>query len=168
MLRDKTTSESRPSGKMGMDIARLAGPNYPQIDPLTICQEGAEKLWADLDRSKSPVQTIFNAASLRKRHMSWPQCLLVFFFKQSISTTTLLKVWTDAFLAWVFKWRSRCSIHSGGFLKSSVSKKVKIHEPPFIDRYLNGSVFLLSGIQMGHYFDSTKKISDLVDQHHFN
>ena len=67
---------------------------------------------------------------------------------------------------WVDFWC--CSIHSGGFLKSSVSKRVKIHEPPFIDRYLNGSVFLLLGIQMGHYFDSTKKISNIVDQYHFN
>ena len=33
---------------------------------------------------------------------------------------------------------------------------------PFIDRYLvNGSIFLLWNIQMCHYFDSTKKISDL-------
>ena len=34
--------------------------------------------------------------------------------------------------------------------------------------YLNGSVSLLLGIQMGHYFHSTKKISDVVDQYHFN
>ena len=51
------------------------------------------------------------------------------------------------------KYNCEISIHWGGFLKSSVSKWVKIHEFVLIDRYLNGSVFLLSGIQMGHYFD---------------
>ena len=51
---------------------------------------------------------------------------------------------------------------------SSVSKSVEIYEPPFIDWYLNGSVFLLLGIQIGRYFDSTKRIYDLVDQYHFN
>ena len=50
----------------------------------------------------------------------------------------------------------------GGFLTFSVSKRVKIHEPPFIDRYLNGSVFLLLGIQMGHYFDSKRKYPILL------
>ena len=42
-----------------------------------------------------------------------------------------------------------CSIHLSGFLKYSISKRVKIHEPPFIDRYLiNGSIFLLWSISI--------------------
>ena len=55
------------------------------------------------------------------------------------------------------------------FQKCSVSKRVKIYQPPFIDRYLNGSLFHLSvGTQRVLILTQPTKHLHLVDHCHFN
>ena len=91
----------------GGDVARLAGPNYPQIDPLTIRQKGVEKLLADLDPSKASGPDHIHCRFLKETaHELAPVFTCI--FKQSIATATLPKVWTDAYVAPVFKKGPRC------------------------------------------------------------
>ena len=118
-LKDKITSASRPSRKIGISlapsspkllgggVARLASPNYSQIDPLTIRQKGVEKLVADLDPSKVSWPDHIHFRFLKEMaHELAPVFTCI--FKQSIATATLLKVWTDAYVAAVFNRGPRC------------------------------------------------------------
>ena len=107
-------------------VARLDGPNYPQIDPLMIRQKGVEKLLADLDPSKPSCPDHIHCR-FRKEPVHELAPVFTCIFKQSIATATLPKVWTEAYVAPVFKRGPRC-MHENDRPVSLTSVPCKILE----------------------------------------
>ena len=87
--------------------ARLYGPNYPAIKPLTIDQYGVEKLLQGLNFGKASGPDNLLCRLLRElAHELAP--ILTCIYKQNIETSTLPSVWTKSFVALVFKKGARC------------------------------------------------------------
>ena len=63
----------------GGDVARLAGPNYPQIDPLTIRQKGVEIFLADLDPSKASGPDHIHCRFLKETAHEIGPCVYLYF-----------------------------------------------------------------------------------------
>ena len=91
----------------GEDTAKLAGPNYPLIDQLTINQEGVQKLLAGLNASKAAGPDRLPCRSLKEMAPELAP-ILTSIFNQSLSCATVPTLWTEAFIAPVFKKGARC------------------------------------------------------------
>ena len=91
----------------GEDTATLAGPNYPLIDQLTINQEGVQKLLAGLNASKDAGPDCLPCRFLKEMAPELAP-ILTSIFNQSLSCATVPTLWTEAFIAPVFKKGARC------------------------------------------------------------
>ena len=87
--------------------AKLYGPSYPSINPLTIDVKGVEKLLAGLNISKASGPDQICCRVLKElAHEIAP--MLTCIFRQSIKSATLPAIWTKAFVSPVFKKGDRC------------------------------------------------------------
>ena len=91
----------------GEDTAKLAGPNYPPIDQLTINQEGVQKLLAGLNASKAAGPDRLPCRFLKEMTPEHAP-ILTSIFNQSLSCATVPTLSTEAFIALVFKKGARC------------------------------------------------------------
>ena len=87
--------------------ARLYGPNYPAIKPLTIDQYGVEKVLQGLNVGKASGPDNLPCRLLRELAYELAP-ILTCIYKQSIETITLPSVLTKAFVVPVFKKGARC------------------------------------------------------------
>ena len=86
------------------DTAKLAGPNYPVIDQLKI---NRQKLLAGLNASKAAGPDRLPCRFLKEMTPELAP-ILTSIFNQSLSCATVPTLWTEAFIALVFKKGARC------------------------------------------------------------